>query len=409
MRLHPRHRIDIGLAELAFAAAATLRPLRRRALASEVEACWSPGGDTLACLSARSGFDLLLCALGLPVGSEILVSAVTIPDMVRIVADHGLVAVPVDLDPDTLGPRPDLLERLRTPRTRAVLVAHLFGGRLDLGPAADFARRHRLLLVEDCAQAFAGDVGGHDDGADASLFSFGPIKTATALGGGLVQVRDLALLHRMRLLHDSWPVQGRPVYARRVARTGALVALQRPAAYGFVATIGAAVGKDLDDLTGGAARSFPRGRNFRLQPPAPLLAVLHHRLRRRDRGRIGARAVRGEHVARTLGSDVELPGLAQPRRTHWLFPIAVEDPPTLVRRLRAAGFDASTATTALVAVPAPEGRPDADPVAARRLLERIVFLPVYPELPERELVRLMDACPCESRPERSEFGHACHR
>lgn len=143
MRLHPRHRIDIGIADLAFGAVATLLPLGPARPARAVEARWSPDGDTLACLSARSAFDLLLSGLDLAPGSEVLVSAVTVPDMPRILAEHGLVAVPVDLDVDTLGPRVDLLERLRTPRTRAVLVAHLFGGRLDLGPVAAFAPRAR--------------------------------------------------------------------------------------------------------------------------------------------------------------------------------------------------------------------------------------------------------------------------
>ena len=74
--------------------------------------------------------------------------------MVRIIRGHGLRAVPVDIDPETLAPRPWMLEVALTPRTRVVLVAHLFGGRMDLGPVARFARERGLLLVEDCAQAF---------------------------------------------------------------------------------------------------------------------------------------------------------------------------------------------------------------------------------------------------------------
>jgi perosamine synthetase len=62
----------------------------------------------------------------------VLVSAVTHPDMVRIIEGHGLRAGPVvDLQPATLEPQSDLLEKGHSPRTRAVLVAHLFGGRFD--------------------------------------------------------------------------------------------------------------------------------------------------------------------------------------------------------------------------------------------------------------------------------------
>ena len=74
-------------------------------------------------MSVRAGFELLLDALELPTGSEVAVSAVTHPDMCRIIQRHGLRAVPVDIDEDKLAPRLDLLEEAITSRTRAILVA----------------------------------------------------------------------------------------------------------------------------------------------------------------------------------------------------------------------------------------------------------------------------------------------
>jgi len=128
---------------------------------------WSPSGNGIACRSVRSGFHLLLGAADLAARDEVLVSAVTHPDMVRIIEAHGLVAVPVDLDIGTLAPSLELAERLVNHKTRAILVAHLFGGRFNMGATVAFAKRHRLLLWEDCAQAFtgAGDTG--DPGTDA--------------------------------------------------------------------------------------------------------------------------------------------------------------------------------------------------------------------------------------------------
>ena len=396
MGLHARHRIDIGAADLAFAAAATVRPADRLGLGEAVERLWSAEGDALACLSARSAFDLVLSSLALPRGGEVLVSAITIPDMARIARSHGLVAVPVDLDPATLAPRADLLERLRTDRTVAVLVAHLFGGRFDMGPAAAFCARHHLPLLEDCAQAFLGPGDTGSPSALASFFSFGPIKTSTALGGGLVLVRDHRLLSRMRELHRAWAVQTRPAFARRVARMSAVAFLQRPLPYRVVAVAASARRRSLDDVIRATARSFPTGEAFRAQPSGPLLALLLRRLETGDCRRLHARAARGEEVADALDAAFELPGRAQPRRSHWLFPVAVDDPAALIARLRHAGFDASRATSALVALPAPQGRPEAEPVAARRMLGRVVFLPVYPELPEDELRRLTMAV-CRTR------------
>lgn len=390
VRLHPRHRIDARGSDVAFAAWACIRAGRRRRLAGRVERAWSPAGDALACLSARSAFDLLLSALDLPSGSEVLVSAVTIPDMAGIVADHGLIPVPVDLDPGTLAPRLDVIDRLVTNRTRAVLVAHLFGGRLDLAPVVERCRQHGLVLIEDCAQSFRGPGDTGSPAADASLFSFGPIKTATAFGGGLVRVRDPDVLSRMRRLHATWPVQTRAAFAGRVARLGALLLVQHPVVYGLVASSARRLGRQLDDLVTGAARSFPDGSRVRRRPSAPLLAVLRRRLTGFDERRLACRAARGEQAARALAPAVEVPGAAQPDRTWWLFPVAVDRPADLVDRLRAAGFDGSPATSALAALPAPAGRQESDPVEARRLLARLVCLPVYPELPEAAFRRLLD-------------------
>ncbi len=132
LAVYPRHRLDVSVRDLLFGLMACIWASRRRRLAAQVARVFPPGENTLVCLSVRSGFDLLLGALAEPPGGEVLVSAVTHPDMVRIIEEHGLRAMPVDLDGATLGPRVELLEAALSPRTRAVLVAHLFGGRFDL-------------------------------------------------------------------------------------------------------------------------------------------------------------------------------------------------------------------------------------------------------------------------------------
>src|SRR5690606_8136562 len=76
----PRGKLDIGWADLGVAARACLQMGDRGAAQRRVAAAWSDAGEALACLSVRSGFDLLLQALALPAGSEILVSAITIRD-----------------------------------------------------------------------------------------------------------------------------------------------------------------------------------------------------------------------------------------------------------------------------------------------------------------------------------------
>src|SRR5262245_23957126 len=134
----PRKRLDISWSDVLYGIASCLRPAHQETAERKVQrAC--PGGEaSLACLSVRRGFDALLTALDFPAGSEVLVSAVTIRDMTRILQAHGLVPVPIDLDVPLLAVRPEAMVRAVTSRTRAILVAHLFGSRMPMEPVLRF-------------------------------------------------------------------------------------------------------------------------------------------------------------------------------------------------------------------------------------------------------------------------------
>jgi perosamine synthetase len=391
--LYPRHRLDVSVRGLLFGLSACLWAFRSRRLAAEVVRAFPPEGDALVCLSVRSGFDLLLGALAESPGGEVLVSAVTHPDMVRVIERHGLRAVPVDLDTATLEPRIELLEEALSACTRAVLVAHLFGGRFDLGRVAAFARRHGLLLVEDCAQAFRGPGDPGDPLADVSMFSFGSIKTASAVGGAVLRVRDPGLLEKMRRVQEGWPVQSRRHYAGRLLKALCLVLLGRPLAYGLLARVCDLAGRDLDDLVNGVVRAFPGSgegtrelfRKIRRRPSAPLPALPARRLRNPQPSQLSPRAQSGERVARRLPEIVRRPGGLAPSRTHWLFPVLVSDPEELIRALRWRGFDASRVTSSIAPVPAPLNFARFAPEEANRMMSGLVFVPVYPELPDKHL------------------------
>jgi dTDP-4-amino-4,6-dideoxygalactose transaminase len=78
-------------------------------------------------------------------------------------------------------------------------------------------------------------------------------------------------------------------------------------------------------------------------------------------------------------------------RTHWLFPIVVPDSEVLVSTLRRRGFDASRATSNIAPVPTPRNLSELAPEEARRMMSRLAFLPVYPDLPDEALDRLVSA------------------
>jgi dTDP-4-amino-4,6-dideoxygalactose transaminase len=387
-----RKRVDIGWSDLAAALAHCLAPGDRATRAAKLERIWSHGDDAVACLSVRSGFDLWLSAMNLPVGSEVLVSAITIPDMLRIIEDHGLVPVPVDIDPDHLAVDTASLEQGLSPRTRAILVAHLFGTRHPLDDVARFARRHKLSLIEDCAQAFIGaGFTGHPE-ADVSMFSFGPIKTATALGGALLRVPDGEVRERMRQVLAAQPLHGSWTYARRVLKYTGIKFLTGRLSYAAVFHSWELLGRDPDQLVNGAVRGFAGPgffRRIRRQPAASLLAVMQRRISRFDTEQLARRGRNGRFLLEQLRGSLVSPGWASAEHTYWVFPVLVDESSRLISALRRAGFDGSSAHSMCV-VPPPPNRPEQRAVMAENILPRIVYLPYCSALPRSEMERMAD-------------------
>lgn len=385
-----RKRLDIGFWDFAVGIVHSILPASRAALQRRLEADWSPSGDCLACISVRTGLDLLLAAIQLPPRSEVLMSAMTIPDMARIVERHGLVPVPVDLDLDTLGPNLGSLRRAVTSASRAIVVAHLCGGRIRMAPILAEARQHSLLVIEDCAQAFDGRGYTGDPGADASLFSFGPIKTATALGGAMLRIGDREIVDRMRARQAQYPVQRRRSYLCRMLKYAAFRALCCPVPYAMLVRIWRAMGKDYDRLVNGSVRGFP-GPDFfdriRQQPCAPLLAMLRRRLRIYDPRRLERRAAKGDLLTRLLEPKIPCAGRAATHHNSWVFPILVEEPGAMMENLRDAGFDATQGHSMYV-IPPPADRSENAAGTATEILRKVVYLPIYPEMPDGELRRM---------------------
>lgn len=379
--------LDMPWSLLARGLRQTQRSEDRAAAQTRAEHVWTPDGDGLATLSVRSGFDLGLTAARFPPGSEILMSAVTLDDMRRIVEAHGLRVIPLDVDEGRLSPDVGAARELLSARTRAVVVAHLFGGRVDLRPWGEFCRRHELMLIEDCAQAYDGTgFKGHPD-ATVSMFSFGPIKTATALGGALLTIRDTALRERMREVQQSWPVQNTGDYRRRLLTYGALKCASGRRVYGLLRRR-----RPRSDATGGAAalRNFP-GRDLftemRHQPCSALLNTLAVSLERFDSSMLERRIATAKRLRELLDDSIVTPGDAAAPHNHWVFPVLAPHPPSLIAALAYAGFDAIHAAS-MQAIAPPADRSDIAPTTAVGIARRLVYLPCYPEMPERELARL---------------------
>ena len=296
-------------------------------------------------------------------------SAVNIETMFTIAESHGLKVHALDLSTETLLPSPQALAAaLRKTAARVVVLAQLYGAVSPLDEMADVCRRHGAVLIEDAAQAFSGDFHRGDPGADLSLFSFGPIKRATALGGAVAVVRHREHAVALEAILARWPVQPERWLRMRALKIAVLKASSHPLIYGLLIRMILAAGKDADAMIGRAARGFGSGDilpQIRLQPPRSLLRLLARRLGQRHEARPRA------ELPGDFGKGFVVPGLGAQKHAHWLRPVLCGDPDDVVARARRQGVDATRGATSLRAY----GDPRETPVA-HDLMQRVVYWPL---------------------------------
>ena len=155
--------------------------------------------------SGTAAIHLVLEALGVSKGDEVIAPANTFLATVLPVLHLGATPVLVDCDDETATINPASVSAAIGPRTVGVLAVHLFGHPSNMGPLQELCARHKLFLVEDAAQAHGARYRGRRTGglADAAAFSFYPSKNLGAYGdGGAVTTDDAELADRVRLLRN---------------------------------------------------------------------------------------------------------------------------------------------------------------------------------------------------------------
>lgn len=162
--------------------------------------------ETDYCVGCGNGLDalhMILLAAGIGAGDEVIVPAQTYIATALAVTYAGATPVYVDIEPEYYSLDPAKIEAAITPRTKAIILVHLYGqiGRFD--EVAAIARAHNLMLIEDAAQAHGAQYKGHRAGSlgDAAGFSFYPGKNLGALGdAGAVCTGSQALADQVRAL-----------------------------------------------------------------------------------------------------------------------------------------------------------------------------------------------------------------
>jgi dTDP-4-amino-4,6-dideoxygalactose transaminase len=302
--------------------------------------------------SGTDAIHLALRAAGIEPGDEVLTVANAGVPTVAAIMLSGATPVFVDVDAMHLTMDPACAKLAITRRTRAIVPVHLYGRCADLEPLMELAREHGLRVIEDCAQAVgamyhdrrAGSIG------DAGCVSFYPTKNLGAMGdGGMVVSRDPELAKRVRLLRS----------------------------YGEVARYDHRI----------------KGMNSRLDELQA--AILLARLGGLDDGNRRRRAIAAKYRGGLASTGLRLPPDTGEAHVYHLFVVRTTDRELFRQRLKDAGV--STLVHYATAVPRQVAYAEfANQMAklpeTERACAEVVSLPIFPELTDAEVDRVIEVC-----------------
>jgi len=189
--------------------------------AAQFEQSFAEYHDAKHCIAVSNGtvaIELALLAAGISAGDEVIVPASTFIATASAASMVNAVPIFVDVLPDTVQIDPDAAEAAITPRTRAIVAVHYGGYPADLDRLTSIAKKHDLVLVEDCAHAQGSEWQGRKVGAIGRVgtFSFQMTKALPAGEGGCVVTDDSELYERSLLLHNIGRGYGEREYGHLV-------------------------------------------------------------------------------------------------------------------------------------------------------------------------------------------------
>lgn len=156
----------------------------------------------IACTNGTVALHVALLAMGVGAGDEVIVPTLTYVATANAVIYCGARPVFIDSELNTWNMDPELIEACITPRTKGIVVVHLYGHPADMDPIIAIARNHGLFVIEDAAEAHGAEYKGKIVGslADAAVFSFYGNKIITTGEGGIVVTRESSFAGKVRQL-----------------------------------------------------------------------------------------------------------------------------------------------------------------------------------------------------------------
>ncbi|MEN6533073.1 MAG: DegT/DnrJ/EryC1/StrS family aminotransferase, partial [Bryobacteraceae bacterium] len=172
-------------------------------------AAWMRTKYALAVTSGTAALQCALAGLGIGPGDEVIVPAWTWHSCFNTVVLAGALPVCAEID-ETFNIDPDDFERKITPQTKAVMAIHLQGNPCDMDRVLAVARKHKVLVLEDCAQSVGASYKGRPLGSlgDIAIYSLQLNKTITAGEGGMVVTNSPVFFERAARFHDLGSLRG---------------------------------------------------------------------------------------------------------------------------------------------------------------------------------------------------------
>lgn len=162
-------------------------------------------GYVAGCASGTEAIYLALAAAGVSTGDEVLVVAHTAVPTISAISMTGATPVFVDIDPNTYVMDVDLVEAKITEKTKAIVPVHLYGQMADMDPLVEICKKHKIMLLEDCAQSTGATYKGKAAGTigDYGSFSYYPSKNLGAFGdGGAVSTNSRENFDKLVMLRN---------------------------------------------------------------------------------------------------------------------------------------------------------------------------------------------------------------
>jgi perosamine synthetase len=220
----------------------------------DVFAAFCGSRHAVATSNGTTALHLVLAAIGVGPGDEVVVPTLTFVATANAVTYTGARPVLVDSERSTWNIDPEQVAAAITPRTKAIVPVHLYGHPAEMDALRGTARAHGLTVVEDAAEAHGARYRGQPVGSigDAGIFSFYGNKIVTTGEGGMVVTDDDALAERLRMLRDHGAAPGRRYHHPVVGFNYRLTNLQ--------AALGVAQMERLDEILAAKRRIADRYR-----------------------------------------------------------------------------------------------------------------------------------------------------